>query len=112
MVKVRPVFKFWLETNEGYAFGEGPFEILSKVKELGTLSGAAKALNMSYRQAWGMVRKTEEKVGESLMKTHRGGVSGGGSAELTEAGLALLGRYSRVKEALAEFSNRVVAEYF
>ena len=111
LIKFRPVFKFWLETDRGYVFGEGPFEILSKVQELGTLSGAAKALKMSYRQAWGMIKEIENELGEPLLKTHKGGVSGGGSAELTEASLALLGKYSKTKQELAEFSKRIIADY-
>lgn len=110
LVKVRPVFKFWLETNRGYAFGEGPFKILSKVKELGTLSGAAEGLHMSYRQAWGMIREIEEELGEPLLKTRKGGASGGG-AELTEAGLALLSQYSKTKRELEEFAKKIIADY-
>ena len=111
LIKFRPVFKFWLETDRGYVFGEGPFEILSKVQEIGTLSGAAKALKMSYRQAWGMIKEIENELGEPLLKTRKGGVSGGGSAELTEASLALLGKYSKTKQELAEFSKRIIADY-
>ena len=110
LVKIKPMFKFWLETNTGYAFGEGPFNILSKVKELGTLSGAAENLHMSYRQAWGMIREIEQELGEPLLKAHRGGTSGGG-AELTEAGLALLSQYSKTKRELEEFSKKIIAGY-
>ncbi len=110
MAKVRPVFKFWLETDNGYAFGKGPFEILSKVRELGTLSGAAESLHMSYRQAWGMIREIEKELGEPLLESHKGGAKGGG-AKLTGAGLALLEKYSKTKRELEEFSKKVNAEY-
>jgi len=52
-LEFKPVVKVWLETKEGYIFGEGPFELLSKIEECGTLSGAAQELGMSYRHAWG-----------------------------------------------------------
>ena len=104
LVKVRPVFKFWLETNKGCTF-----EILSKVKELCTLSGAAEGLHMSYRQAWGMIKGIEEELGEPLLKTRKGGASGGG-AELTEAGSALLSQYSKTKKELKEFSKKIIAD--
>ena len=110
MAKVRPIFKFWLETDKGYAFGEGPFEILSKVKEQGTLSGAAESLHMSYRQAWGMIKEIEKELAEPLLATHKGGAQGGG-AELTEAGLALLHKYSKIKKNLEEFSKKISADY-
>ncbi len=110
LVKVKPVFKFWLETSKGYAFGEGPFEILSKVKELGTLSEAAEGLHMSYRQAWGMIKGIEEELGEPLLKTHKGGASGGG-AVLTDAALALLDQYSKTKKELEEFAKKTTEGY-
>jgi len=112
LVKIRPVFKFWLETDEGYVFGEGPFEILSKIQETGTLSGAVKVLKISYRQAWGMIKDIEKELGEPLLKTSKGGVSGGGGSELTEVSLALLDKYSKTKQVLAEFSKRITVDYF
>ena len=107
MIKVRPVFKFWLETEKGYVFGEGPAELLYHIQQLHTLSGAAKALGMSYRYAWGILREIEERVGKPVVKTHKGGKSGGGGAELTEDGEALLEQYFRIREALPRILDRL-----
>lgn len=109
LIKLKPVLKFWLETEKGYAFGEGPYEILTKVRELGTLSDAARSLHMSYRQAWGMIKKIENEIGEPLLKTRKGGVSGG-SAELTKASLSLIDNYSKIKQELEKFSKMIIIE--
>jgi molybdate transport system regulatory protein len=103
--KVKPAFKVWLEDEIGsYVFGEGPFKLLQKVKELGTLSGAAEALGMSYRHAWGVIKEVEKLVGEPLLETRKGGRAGGGGARLTEAGGRFLKDFSRVRETFSKAS--------
>ena len=108
MSKVKPSFKVWLETERGYVFGEGPFEILRLVHETGTLSEAARLLGMSYRHAWGMIKRIERVIGEPLLKTRKGGRVGGGGAELTEDGIRLLREFLKVKEI---FSRIYVDEF-
>lgn len=107
MVEIRPVFKFWLETEKGYVFGEGPFELLCKVKEHGTISDAARELGMSYRHAWGVIKDVEEKMSAPLLKTFKGGISGGGGAELTKEAQNLIEQYFRLKEAYTHASSRL-----
>ncbi len=102
-LKVR--IKFWLETENGYVFGEGVFKILSKVEELGTLRGAAETLDMSYRHAWGMIKKSEQRIGKPLLKTHKGGKLGGGGAKLTEEAKLLIDKYLDVKEMLKKIDE-------
>lgn len=72
-MRLKLVVKFWLETENGYVFGEGAFKLLKEIRELGTLSGAAEALKMSYRHAWGTLKKIEERIGKPILKTHKGG---------------------------------------
>jgi len=102
MAKPRPVFKVWLETDEGYVFGPGVCSLLRKVRETGTLKEAAASLGMSYRYAWGLVKKAEKKLGQPLLHAHKGGRSGGGGAELTEVGLRLLDEFSRIEAAVSQ----------
>ena len=39
-------YKIWID-QDGKAFGQGPYKLLEGIKETGSLSKAAKALNMS-----------------------------------------------------------------
>ena len=111
MVKLKPRFKLWLETEDGYVFGPGSFKLLHGIREKGTLKVAAMGLNMSYRQAWGIIKEIEEKIGKPIIVSHRGGKVGGGGAELTQTGKELLENYLRLKSDLKQkFSNFDVVE--
>jgi molybdate transport repressor ModE-like protein len=103
--KTKPAFKVWLETDEGYVFGPGVYRLLRRVDETGTLKDAASSLGMSYRFAWGLIRKAEEKLGKPLIHAHKGGRSGGGGAELTEVGLWFLEEFSKIERAIKEYSK-------
>jgi len=96
--KLKPTYKLWLETKEGYVFGEGSLELLRKIEEVGTLSGAAEALGMSYRHAWGVIKKIESRIGGPLLRTRKGGREGGGGAELTETGQRLIKEFLKHKK--------------
>ena len=63
MVTVRvlkPRYKFWLETEGGYLFGQGAFDLLQAIQASGSLSAAVKSLKMSYRYAWGIIKQIEK----------------------------------------------------
>ncbi|RLI10443.1 hypothetical protein DRO42_01190 [Candidatus Bathyarchaeota archaeon] len=105
MTRPRPAFKVWLETDEGYVFGPGVYSLLRKVRETGTLKEAAESLGMSYRFAWGLVKKAEEKLKQPLIKAHKGGRAGGGGAELTEVGLEFLDEFSRIEALISRLSR-------
>jgi molybdate transport system regulatory protein len=57
----------WLETPDGIFFGAGRALLLAKIEECGSLSKAAEALGMSYRAAWGKIRRTEKILGVKLI---------------------------------------------
>ncbi len=103
--RLKPAFKLWLETEQGYVFGQGTFELLQKIGEVGTLSGAAEVLGMSYRYAWSVIKRTEKRIGEPLLKTRKGGRLGGGGAELTQAGQNLIKEFLKIKEVFLNVSK-------
>ena len=103
-------YKLWLEKKEK-VFGPGPARILELVDEFGSLHRAASEMDMSYSQAWHLIRELEERLGFSLLESKAGGKSGGGS-QLTEAGRELLRRFrSFESRAGAELEN-LAAEHF
>lgn len=103
--KAKPIFKIWLETDEGYVFGPGVYSLLRKISETRTLKGAAEALGMSYRFAWGLLKKAEERLGEPLVKSHKGGRSGGGGFEITDVGRRFLREFSEIERAIDRLSE-------
>lgn len=84
--------KVWVEAGGEPVLGGGLERLLRHVDRLGSLSAAAAEMRMSYRQAWGMVKKVEQRLGLALVERHAGGVGGGGAA-LTDAGKALLASF-------------------
>lgn len=101
----KPTFKAWLETDEGYVFGPGVYRLLKKVRETGTLKEAAETLGMSYRFAWGLVKKAEQKLGRPLIHAHKGGRAGGGGAEITDLGLQFLEEFSKIEFLIEKISK-------
>lgn len=103
--KAKPSFKIWLETEEGYVFGPGVYSLLKKIGETGTLKGAAETLGMSYRFAWGLLKKAEERLGEPLVESHKGGRSGGGGFEITNVGRRFLREFSEMERVMKRLSE-------
>jgi molybdate transport system regulatory protein len=84
-------YKIWLETT-GKVFGQGPCDILLRIKRLGSLRAAAAEMGMSYSHAWKLIKGLEKRLGYKLLDSQVGGVSGGG-AVLTPEARELIKRY-------------------
>ena len=69
--------------------GPGKVQLLSLIGELGSISAASRAMNMSYRQAWDLVHQLNATFEEPVVVSQTGGKSGGGAA-LTDAGRMLV----------------------
>jgi molybdate transport system regulatory protein len=80
----------WLETSEGVYFGMGRAMLLLKIEEHGSLRKAAEDLGMSYRAAWGKLRKTEAILGVRLIENSRSKRDG---CRLTEDGRRLMEKF-------------------
>ncbi len=94
-----------LMKKDRFVMGEGRARILRLIAVTGSISEAAKGMNMSYRHAWGEVKAMEKAVGEPLVRTRRGGEDRGGT-ELTEPGRELLDVYHRLREAHEDVEYR------
>ena len=103
-------YKIWIEDN-GRAFGEGPFQLLQRIPQKGSLLQAAKSMKMSYQKAWLIIRKSEEMLGFPLLERRVGGISGGGS-QVTEEGLEFLKTYGRFRKETAKKLNASFQKHF
>ncbi len=90
--------KVWLfaEGRPG-VFGDGKLALLQAIATHGSLREACSALNLSYRKAWGDLRKTEACLGFGVVARRRGGADGGGTS-LTPRALALLEHYRAFRD--------------
>lgn len=97
-------FKVWLENTDGESIlGDGKFELINCIDQLGSLKAAADKIGISYRKAWGNVKDAEEKLEFLLVEKRRGGQHGGSSV-LTPEGKELIEAY---KELLVEFDDAI-----
>ena len=94
MKKVRARFKLWLNTEEAEGvFGDGKWRLLKAIESTGSLKAASSKLGISYRKAWGDLRKAEEHLGVNLAERERGGDKGG-RTNLTKEGKKWVRAYS------------------
>jgi len=77
--------KFWIENKGEVVLGVGKTALLLEVDRLGSIQQAADQFGMSYRHAWGMIKKIEQRAGFKIVETKLGGKDGGG-ARLTPRG--------------------------
>lgn len=103
--RLKPSWKLWLEFDGEYVFGPGAYAILKNIQEKGTITAGAKALGMSYRYAWGVVRKIEQTLGVKLLETFKGGTEGGGGARITDFGTKLMDLFASVQESFEQVSR-------
>lgn len=72
--------------------GPGKADLLDAIDQCGSISSAAKQMNMSYKRAWDLVDIINKSFKEPLVLSSPGGKHGGG-AKLTEFGRFILANY-------------------
>jgi len=97
--------KVWFEMASSHVFGAGLARLLEDVENSGSLRKAARAADMSYRYAWGLVRRAENHLGCALVEKRAGGRGGGGSS-LTTEGRRMVKVFRRLSEETASFADR------
>jgi molybdate transport system regulatory protein len=95
--KLKPRVKLWLNGEEvDGAFGDGKYRLLRSIEATGSLRAASESLHISYRKAWGDLKKAQNALGVVLIDRHRGG-NRGGRTVLTEQGKRWLDAYSHFR---------------
>jgi molybdate transport system regulatory protein len=108
--KIEPGFKLWLSRCGEGVFGDGKWDLLSAIDREGSLRAAADALEISYRKAWGDLRKAERTLGVAFLERHRGG-SDGGESRLTPEGRKWLAEYARFRTEVEQKVNKAFARW-
>ncbi|MFV0422630.1 winged helix-turn-helix domain-containing protein [Oleidesulfovibrio sp.] len=101
--------KLWIDMGGKNAFGMGSAALLRGVDQTGSLAGAAKALGMSYRAAWGRIRKIEERLGTNVLIKRGGNKSG---YDLSFEGQAFLEAYEALQKSVEEVAQRRFNDLF
>ena|ERR1700722_6643879 len=80
------------------AVGPGKIRLLELIDETGSISAAARAMEMSYRRAWLLVEELNDLFRAPVVTTKLGGRAGGGAA-LTRFGHSLVRRYRAMEDS-------------
>lgn len=104
-------YKLWLSsvTGEGI-IEEERYKLLQFIKEKGSLKAAADELKISYRKAWGDLKKAEELLGYELIVRQRGGKDGGQSI-LTDKAIKLLQAYNALHIKMDDAVEKAYEEF-
>ena len=108
--EIEPGIKLWLSLSGQGVFGHGKWLLLDAIDRKGSLQAAADSLGISYRKAWGDLRKAERALGILFLDRHRGG-SDGGESRLTEEGRKWLKEYGRLHDEVEESVKRAHARW-
>lgn len=83
---------------DGLMLGPGKVELLEHIRTQGSIAAAGREMGMSYRRAWSLIEEMNAAFTEPVVISTRGG-PGGGGAEVTPAGEAVIARYHALHNA-------------
>jgi molybdate transport system regulatory protein len=102
-------FRMRIRHGETVALGPGKVALLEAVREHGSISAAARSLDMSYRRAWLLMDELNRSLKAPAVVSGTGGQSGGGSA-LTPVGEEIVRLYRDIEtQAYAACAEQIAA---
>jgi molybdate transport system regulatory protein len=99
-----------IDLPNGQSVGPGKIELLELVGRHASISAAARAMKMSYRQAWLKLESLNHALDEPVFETATGGAHGGG-ARLTATGRRLIARFRVLQAAVEKIARREFAPW-
>lgn len=105
-----PAIRLRLELGPGKRLGPGKVRLMEFISKTGSISAAAREMDMSYRRAWLLVEESNALFNAPLVTAATGG-SGGGGAQITELGRKVIAAYRSVEESTAVLADRSLAKF-
>jgi molybdate transport system regulatory protein len=93
--------KVWLEKDGRLFMGWGRVTLLERIDRLGSISAAARSMNLSYRNAWLWVEAMNRLAPAPLVEKSTGGV-GGGRARVTGEGRKIVSEFMEKRGKVRE----------
>ena len=101
--------RIWIEVDGNKLLGEGNVKLLKAIEETGSLSKAAKSIEMSYKKAWSLVDAVNKRAKEPVTINSIGG-KGGGGTELTPYGKYLIASFDEINKNCWAFLDEQLAQ--
>jgi molybdate transport system regulatory protein len=98
----------WFEAGPQILGGAARIALLAAIRETGSITGAAKAVGMSYKGAWDAVDAMNNLAGEPLVVRATGGKGGGGTT-LTPRAQRLIATFSVIEREHRRFLEQAAA---
>ena len=100
--------RLWIEGAEGTFLGYGRVVLLERIRDHGSITAAARSMDMSYRHAWNLVDSMNRQSRVAVVETSTGG-RGGGGARLTDAGVKAIEAFWSTYEEFGRFLDERAA---
>lgn len=97
--------RIWIEVDNEMFLGEGRVKLLKAIQETGSLSKAAKAINISYNKAWKLIDSVNKAAKELVVIKNTGG-KGGGGAIVTDYGENLISSFDSINKNCWKFLDK------
>ena len=101
--------RIWIESENSVFLGEGRIHVLKAIEETGSLSKAAKSLNLSYKKAWHLIDSVNKSAKKPVTINSVGG-KGGGGAQLTDYGRSLIIVFDEINKNCWAFLDAQLAK--
>ncbi|SAK52574.1 ModE family transcriptional regulator [Caballeronia fortuita] len=102
-------FRMRVTKGDIIAIGPGKISLLEAVRKHGSISAAARSLDMSYRRAWLLIDELNRSLKSPATISEQGGQSGGGCV-LTPVGESIVRLYRDVEsQAQAACAEQIEA---
>ena len=111
MKQLRTKFKLWLSSEDAEGvFGDGKWRLLKNIDAEGSLRAASQSLHISYRKAWGDLKKTQQYLDIPLVEKQRGGIQGG-QTSLTEEGKKWVEAYTKFRSDIEKAAEKAYEKH-
>lgn len=97
--------RIWIDGPEGTFLGYGRIILLERIREDGSITAAARSMEMSYRHAWELVESMNRQAVSPLVVSAAGG-KGGGGARLTKAGEEAISLFWKLYQDFQDFLRK------
>ncbi len=105
-------YRFWLNTKTGEEImGKKMIQVLKDIEIEGSIQASSAKNNISYRKAWGDIKKAEEILDFSIVEKKRGGKDGGQS-NLTQDGKNMLKAFDELEEEFDKAIYNTAKKFF
>ncbi|MBL7899893.1 MAG: LysR family transcriptional regulator [Crocinitomicaceae bacterium] len=103
--------RLWIDKNDEPFIGPGRVKLLENILAFGSISRAAKEVNMSYRKAWQLIEDMNKVSKKALVEKKTGGLTGGG-ATVTDEGMEIIRQYrllqGEVDKVMSKMAKKMV----